>query len=316
MLKLVSTPKNVGRVSGIGWSLGYFGGIVLLVISYFVFIKPDVPFFGTSDDKGLPYRMVALLCAAWYLVFCTPIFFAVKDNPPAVAPPKIGVVESYRLLWRDLTRLWRIERNAVWFLGASALYRDGLAAIFTFGAVLAVSVYGLSDADVLIFGIAANVVAALGAVAAGVVEDRVGPKPIVMTSLSGLVITACVLLFVRGPSMFWIFGLILCLWVGPAQSASRTFLTRMAPPGHEQEMFGLYTTTGRAVSFLAPALFNVFAHIGGDRVGIIGIALVLVAGLAALLYVRAPRAGAIAPSIDGAAEAPPGWGTMEREPTL
>lgn len=288
MLKLVSTPKSVGRVSGIGWSLGYFGGIVLLTVSYFVFIKPTTPFFGTSSDPGLPYRMVALLCAVWLAIFGTPLLVAVHDEP-APGAPKVGVADSYRRLGRDLARLWRTERNAVWFLVASALYRDGLAAIFTFGAILAASVFGLSSADVLLFGIAANVVAAIGAVTAGIIEDRVGPKSIVMTSLIALVTMATVLMFVHGSRMFWVFGLLLCLWVGPAQSSSRTYLTRLAPHGHEQEIFGLYTTTGRAVSFLAPALFGVFAAIGGDRVGIIGIAIVLLAGLVALLFVRRPR---------------------------
>lgn len=315
MLKLVSTPRTVGRVSGIGWSLGYFGGIVLLALSYFVFIKPDVPFFGVSADPGLPYRMVALLCAAWFAVFAVPMFVAVRDPARAAAPAPVTVAESYRILGRDLRGLWRTQRNAVWFLGASALYRDGLAAIFTFGAILATSVYGLSSSDVLVFGIAANVVAALGAVTAGIVEDRVGPKAIITTSLVALVVTALVLLFVRGPGMFWLFGLILCLWVGPAQSSSRTYLTRLAPHGREQELFGLYTTTGRAVSFLAPALFGVFAAWGGDRVGIIGIALVLLAGLVALLFVRRPRAhgvGSLEPATDaessGAMEqSAPGW---------
>ena len=75
------------------------------------------------------------------------------------------------------------DRNAVWFLVASAIYRDGLTAIFTFGAVLAVSVYGLSAGDVILFGVAANVVAAIGAFIGGAIEDRVGPKAVIMTSL-------------------------------------------------------------------------------------------------------------------------------------
>ena len=98
-----------------------------------------------------------------------------------------------------------------------------------------------------------------------------------------------VLLFVSGPGAFWVFGLALCLFVGPAQSSSRTFLCRLAPPGREGEMFGLYATTGRAVSFLAPTLVGVFTWLfGSDRAGIAGILVVLAAGLAALWPVRPP----------------------------
>ena len=89
----------------------------------------------------------------------------------------------------------------------------------------------------------------------------------------------------RSGSSAWL----LCLFVGPAQSASRAFLARLAPDGEESELFGLYATTGRAVSFLAPSLFAAFIAIfGAQRYGIIGILLVLLLGLLALLPVRAP----------------------------
>jgi len=194
------------------------------------------------------------------------------------------------VLFRDLGTLYRTDRNTVYFLGASALFRDGLNAVFTFGAVLAVTVYGINSADVLIFGVAANVISAIGALTAGRFDDRWGPKRIIVISLSGMLIAGTILLFVSGPTAFWIFGLVLCLFVGPAQSSSRTFLARLAPPGHEGQLFGLYATTGRAVSFLAPMLFGLFTYLfGTDRAGIVGILLVLAGGLAALWPVRPPE---------------------------
>ena len=96
--------------------------------------------------------------------------------------------------------------------------------------------------------------------------------------------------------MFWIFGLALCLFVGPAQSSARTFLARITPPGREGQMFGLYATTGRAVSFLAPTLFGLFAWLfGADRAGIIGLLVVLGVGLAALSMVKAPEGDSALP---------------------
>jgi UMF1 family MFS transporter len=198
-------------------------------------------------------------------------------------------VDSYRALFADLAALYRRDPHTVYFLGASALFRDGLAAIFTVGSVLAVGVYGIGADDVLLFGVAANVVAATGALAGGRLEDRVGPKPVIVASLLGMITAATVLLVVSGPLMFWVFGLVLVLFVGPAQSSSRTFLARLAPPGHEGQLFGLYATTGRAVSFLAPTLFGLFVSLfGTQRAGIAGILLVLVAGLLALWPVRPP----------------------------
>ncbi|SDE28283.1 MFS transporter [Auraticoccus monumenti] len=289
MLQQVSTPRNVGRVSGFGWSLGYFGGIVLLLICYVGFIAPEVGWFGVTSEDGLNIRAVALLSAGWFVVFGLPIFFLVPETAADPSRPSTGLVGSYRALARDLVELWRVDRNTFRFLLASALYRDGLAAIFTLGAVLAVTVYGLGASDVLVFGIAANVLAALGALAGGFVEDRVGPRAVILVSVGAMVVAGTILLFVSGPSMFWVFGLLLTLWVGPAQSSSRALLTRLAPAGHEGQVFGLYTSTGRAASFLAPALFAVFAALGSDRTGIIGIVVVLLAGGVVMLWVRNPR---------------------------
>jgi MFS transporter, UMF1 family len=288
MLPQVSTPETIGRVSGFGWAMGYFGGIFLLLICYVGFIAPDVGWFGVSSAGGLNIRVVAVFSAIWFTVFAIPVLLAVPEKPPGPKGRRVRFFASYRLLLNDIKSLFRRDRNAVYFLIASALYRDGLAAIFSFGAILAVSVYGLGQSTVLIFGIVANIVAALGALGMGAVEDRIGPKKVIMISLIGLITTSLILLFARGPTMFWIFGLILTLWVGPAQASSRSFMARLAPVGREGEMFGLYATTGRAASFLAPALFALFSGLFSDRIGIVGIALVLLAGTLALAGVKSP----------------------------
>jgi MFS transporter, UMF1 family len=290
ILNQISTPENVGRVSGFGWSMGYFGGIVLLLAVYVLFISGSGGLLGLPTDDGLNIRIVALVAAVWFAASALPLFLAVPEAPASgVRGERLGVLGSYKKLFTDLRALYRISPHTVYFLGASALYRDGLAAVFTFGAVLAVSVYGISPGDVLIFGVAANVVSALGALAGGWLDDRVGPKPVVTGSLIGLVVSGTVLGFLSGPLAFWIHGLALCLFVGPAQAASRTFLSRLAPEGHEGQLFGLYATTGRAVSFLAPTLVGVFtAAFASDRAGIIGIIVVLAVGLLALWPVHRP----------------------------
>jgi UMF1 family MFS transporter len=288
MLPQVSTPQNIGRVSGFGWSMGYFGGIFLLLICYTGFIAPSVGWFGVTSDGGLKFRMVAVFSAAWFALFALPVLFVVPEKPPGPKQRRVSFFASYKILLNDVRALWRGDRNAVVFLIASALYRDGLTAVFTFGAILAVTVYGMAQATVIIFGIVANIVAALGAITMGLVEDRIGPKRVIMISLVGLITTVAILLFARGTTMFWIFGLILCLWVGPAQSSSRAFLARVAPKGREGQMFGLYATTGRAASMLAPGLFALFSGLFSDRVGIIGIGLVLLAGAVVLTRVKPP----------------------------
>lgn len=286
-LRQVSTPDNVGRVSGFGWSAGYFGGIFLLLICYVGFISGEGGIFGLPTDDGMNVRLVAILSAAWFLVFALPTFLRVPEIEPE-AGAETGYAESYRRLFSEVKELWRVDRRTIYFLISQAVFRDGLAGVFAFGAILAVTVYGLSPADVLLFGVAANVVSALGALAAGYIDDSVGPRPVILWSLGLMIVVSIALLFVSGPAWFWPLGLALCLFVGPAQASARSFLARIAPEGREGQMFGLYVTTGRAVSWLAPGAFALFTWaFGADRAGIAGIALVLLVGM--ILFARVPK---------------------------
>lgn len=288
-LNQVATEDKVGRVSGLGWSAGYFGGIVLLLICYFGFVSGEGGGLGLSTEGGWNVRLVALLSSAWFGLSAIPVLLRVPEIAPS-GESTGGVAESYRELWRTVHTLWREDRNAFAFLFASAIFRDGLSAVFSFGAVLGVSVYGLSPGDVLIFGVAANVAAALGAVAGGLIDDHVGPKAIILTCLAILTLMAGIMFVAQGPTAFWICGLILCLCVGPAQASARGFLARVAPPGREGEMFGLYATTGRAVAWLTPFLFGVFVSLlgQGDRGGVLAIGLVLLVGALVLIPVKDP----------------------------
>jgi UMF1 family MFS transporter len=301
MLADVSTPETAGKVSGFGWSLGYFGGIIALLIVLFGFVKPVLG-LPIPEEDGWPFRITAVFSGLWFLVFALPLFFAVPETAAdSPAQARVSIVESYRILGRRLAGLWRTDRHAIWFLGASAIYRDGLAAVFSLGGIIAAGTFRFTQSEVIVFAIAGNVIAAIGAVLGGLLDDRIGPKRVVVGSLAGLVIAAvCILGFgtrthhIAGiewtsTTTFWVFGLFLCLFVGPAQSSSRSFLLRITPEGKEAEFFGLYATCGRAVSFLAPLLFGLFIGIGGEQIyGVIGIGLVLAVGLAALLPVREP----------------------------
>src|SRR6202020_3393335 len=160
-----------------------------------------------------------------------------------------SMLGGYRKLWNEISAEWRRDRNLVYFLGASALFRDGLSALFAFGGVLGVNAYGISPADVLIFGVAASVVAAVGAVVGGFLDDRVGSKPVIVGSLASIIAAGLAMMAVSGSRAFWITGLLLCLFIGPAQASARTLLLRMSSAGKEGVAFGLYTMTGRAVSF-------------------------------------------------------------------
>ena len=297
MLPQVSSARTVGRVSGFGWSMGYFGGIVLLLILYFGFIHPNVGLFGVTDKDGLSVRVSMVIAALWMAGFSIPVLLSVPEPPVTVKKQERGnivafilrIAGSYARVGADIAGLWKVSRRTVWFLIASAVFRDGLTGVFTYGGVLAAVAFGFSAGDVIIFAIAANVVAGVSTVLIGRLDDVFGPKPVMVGALIGAVIAGlCVFAFHSGgTTIFWIFGLLMCVFVGPAQSASRSFLARVIPAGHEGEVFGLYQTTGKAATILAPALFTLFVTLfHGSIYGIIGIVIVLAAGLGLLIPIK------------------------------
>ncbi|MBT2565949.1 MFS transporter [Arthrobacter sp. ISL-85] len=314
MLVQVSTPRNIGKVSGFGWGAGYLGGIVALLVVLQLFVQPAFEWFGASTQDSLNIRLVAVFSALWFFVFALPVLFAVPELPRSGQAARLGFLASYGLLFRRIKAIYATSPHTIYFLLASAVFRDGLAAVFTFGGIIAAGTFGFALSQVIFFAIFGNVVAAIGAVIGGFLDDKVGPKTVITGSLVGLLVAGSAILVLgngkyaffgmewAGSTTFWVFGLFLCLFVGPAQSSSRAYLARLAPHGESGELFGLYATTGRAVSFLAPALFTLCITVAtplvpagqAQRWGILGIMVVLLAGLLVLLPVKAPEKAPIA----------------------
>lgn len=295
MLKQVTNSGNMARVSGMAWALGYVGGIILLMTSLVLCYLPGHPVYPNEED-ALNIRVIFLFAAAWMVVFTIPlILFVPEIAKTELSKKRESVLDSYRALFKQIGKLWKVNPDALKFLIASAIYRDGLAGIFTYGAILGTIAFGFSPTGVIIYGVAANIVAGLGALIGGLLDSRIGTKKVIVISLVGMIFAgSCVFIFSGlGSITYWVFGLTLTLFVGPAQASSRTFVARFAPLNREGEIFGLYQTTGKAASIISPlmwALSLTAATAAGFEnatlFGIIGITAVLVVGLVLLLRVH------------------------------
>lgn len=294
MLKGVTKESNIGKISGFAWALGYVGGIILLMVSLIAFVLPENPVIPT--DGSLNIRAIFVFCAIWTLVFSIPLLLFVPEIPKKADAQKESIAASYGKLWSQLKTLRAQAPETLKFLISSAIYRDGLAGVFTFGAVLGTLAFGFDQSSIIFYGVAANIVAGIGAAIGGVLDDRIGSRAVIVWSLVGLIISgSCVFIFsYMGQIAYWIFGLTLSLFVGPAQASSRTFVSRFTPNGREGEVFGLYQFTGRAVSFLSGTFWSlsiataVAIGVSGNTTvyGIWGIVLILTVGLFLLLRVH------------------------------
>ena len=295
MLKQVTKESNIGKVSGLAWALGYVGGILLLLVSLVGFVLPENPWFGVATENAENIRVLFLFSAIWMLIFTIPLAIFVPEVDASASRKKENLFGAYRALWSQLKSLRAQAPETLKFLISSAIYRDGLAGVFSFGAVLGTVAFGFSKTEVIFFGIAANLVAGFGAAIGGVLDTRLGTRNTIVVSLTGLIIAgAGVFVFAEvGQITYWIGGLLLCLFVGPAQASSRTFVAKFTPAGREGEVFGLYQTTGRAASFLSPSLWAIATGIAAAAgvahtaiFGVIGLVVVLAVGLFLLTRVN------------------------------
>ena len=289
MLPDLVPRQRIGRLSGWGWGLGYAGGLVCLGLILVLLVQAETPIFGLDKESFEHIRATGPMVAIWMAVFAAPFFLWTPDRPDQgisfAAALKRGIATLI-----DTFRRVREYSQIVRFLIARMMYTEGLNTLFTFGGIYAAGTFGMEFDELILFGIALNVTAGLGAAAFAWVDDRIGPKRTILIAVTGLTVLGAVLLFVEGKALFWTFALPLGIFVGPAQAASRTMMARLAPPRMMTEMFGLYALSGKATAFLGPALLAwmtvVFAS---QRAGMAVIMVFFLLGLVLLMGVADKR---------------------------
>ncbi len=294
----ISSSRNIGRVSGYGWALGYVGGLVALVIALQM-VRSWLP-----EENYLNVRATTLLVAVWFAVFSVPLFVLLRERgtPQDVAPGTYVRAGFSRVA--DTFRQLRRYRQAVRLLVARLIYNDGLVTIFSFGAIYASAVFGMRTADVIVLGIVLNVCAAAGAFALGFVNDWIGGKWTIAITLLVLMAAALVGAAAGSRTAFWVAAVGIGLMVGPNQAASRSLLGVMIPEDKRGEFFGFFAFSGKLASVAGPFVYgSVVGATGSHRIAMASIVVFFVVGLALLMLVdeRAGIAAARAEAAGGGA---------------
>ena len=281
----IAPAEQIGRVSGLGWALGYGGGLCALVVALVTLVQPETPWFGFSTEQGENIRASNLLVAVWFVVFSLPMFLWVKEDKSQVR----GGGQILRQTLQQLARSFReIQhyRQIVRFLIARLFYNDGLVTIFAFGGIYAAGTFDFTIRDILIFGIVLNVTAGLGAYLMGFLDDALGGKKTLVITLVGLIVSTLIAVLAPNRTWFWIAGILIGIFVGPNQAASRSLMGRFVPDDKENEFFGFFAFSGKATAFLGPFLLGLLTQLtGSQRVGISIVLVLFAAGLVLLTAV-------------------------------
>ena len=318
MMPGLISGKRLGTLSGVGWAVGYVGGLVsLALLAGLVVADPNTgkTLFGLQPLISLDAasregdRLVGPFSALWYLVFVLPLFLFTPDRPDKAVGATV-VQAGLRHLVRAVKDLVANHGAIALFLLARMLYADGLGAVFAFGGIYAASVFGWGATELGLFGIVLTIAGTIGACAGGFLDDRLGSKPVIVAalclfivaSIGVLSIDADEVLFVfpvaaklpssgpftsAGEQAYLVFAIFIGLAAGPIQASSRTLLARLCPPDKTTEFFGFYSFSGKITAFAAPlAIGLVTALTDSQRLGISASLVFLLVGLLLLLRVR------------------------------
>ncbi len=293
MLPDVATPARMGRISGWAWGFGYLGGLLCLVIALFGLVQAETPPFGLDKASAEHVRATVLLVTLWYLLFGWPLFAFVPEKKRAGVPLARAARDSIPTLITTLRRLGG-HGSIGWFLLARLFYIDGLNTLFAFGGIYAAGVFDLTLAQVIQFGIAMNVTAGLGAFAFGWVDDRLGSRTAIVMGLVGMLGFGLAVLLVDDVAWFIGLALVMGLFFGPVQAASRTWMAHMAPPELRTELFGLFALSGKITAFLGPLTVGLLTTAtGSQRGGMAAILVFILIGLVLLVAKVPGKAAAI-----------------------
>jgi UMF1 family MFS transporter len=291
MLPEIVSGDYLGRLSGWAWGLGYAGGLICLLITLFAFVQAEHPLFGLDQQQAEDVRISGPLVGLWLAVFSLPLFLFTPDRPSHRLPIAQAVRRGLGQLKDTFAHIGRY-RQIGRFLIARMIYTDGLNTLFAFGGIYAAGTFGMGMAEVIRFGILLNVTAGLGALAFGWIDDWLGAKRTILIALLGLLAGGIAAVVVTEPLHFWIAGAVLGVFVGPTQAASRSLMSRMAPPALRTQMFGLYALTGKITAYLGPfALGTVTWWTGSQRLGIATVLVFFVIGMVLLWPLKEPQPG-------------------------
>jgi len=254
-LPVVAPPEKMGAVSGIGWGIGYMAGLVSMCIALFGFIgfgETVDPWFSLPTEDGFNYRAPLFLVAAWFAVFSIPMFLFVKDEEPT--REGVGVREALAELRSTFREVQRFKETAK-FLLARLVFNDGLVTIFTMSSIYLGAVFGMELGEIMMVGIAINLLAGLSAFGFGFVDDKIGGKRTILISVVALGVAVTIAALAPTKSWFWVSAVLVGLFAGPNQAASRSLMSRFVPDHRQAEFFGFFSFSGKATSFLGPFLF-------------------------------------------------------------
>jgi UMF1 family MFS transporter len=291
----IVAEKNMGKMSGYGWSLGYLGGLLTLGIclAYITWAKQQ----GLPETHFVPVTL--LITAAIFALTAAPTFLWLRERamPVALTQGLSNLQISYARLAHTFKEAARF-RDLLWFLITLGVYQSGVSTVVVLSAVYAREVMGFDTQSLIMLIMVVNVTAAAGAFICGHLQDRIGSVPTLAITLLIWIIAVMVALVADKPAHMWIAGNIIGLAMGASQAVGRALVSKFSPTERAGEFLGLWGLVNRLSAIVGPlsyGLINYWSH-GNHRISLLSTLTFFIVGLVLLLKVNESRGKAAATS--------------------
>ena len=272
----ISTPENVGKISGFGWSFGYFGGLLSLALALLII---------ESGPGRAPWTFV--MTGAFFFLASLPTLLLLRERGRRRMLP---AGESYLSLglaqMRQMIREVPQRRALAIFFVAMTLYMSGLTAVVGFASIYAAEVIQMPDKQIILLFIVLQLAGVAGAFGFGMLQDRVGSKPALILSLLLWIAASVWGSVCRDVPQFFMVGVLAGIAMGSLQSAGRAVVSTLTPPGRAGEFFGYWGFFGKLAGVIGPLVFGWLASLTGNRTAMLANGGFFLAGLLVLLAVR------------------------------
>ena len=283
----------LGRVSGWGWSFGYFGGMLTLGLS--------LGYVLWAQGQGIPaaqFVPVTMLITATVYALASLLTFVLLTER-AVPQPTALRESGLKASLERLAQTWRQAqdyRDFVWLLVCAVAYQSGIAVVIALAAVYAEQVLGFQQTQTMMLIFLVNIASAVGAFAFGYWQDRIGHRVALAVTLVGWIVMTLLAVAATSAALFWVAAVVAGLCMGSSQSAGRAMAGAFAPEHRLAEFFGLWTFAVRLAAILGPMTYGLVTLLtaGNHRIAILSTGVFFVIGLIVLAKVNVARGVAAA----------------------
>jgi UMF1 family MFS transporter len=284
----LADARDMGRISGYGWSLGYVGGLLVLGLCLVYVQSAQARGAGAADY--VPVTM--LITAAAFAIAALPTFLWLRER--AVPQPLASWGAALGIGFARVRHTFvhaRHYRDLFRFLITLSVYYSGIYTVIVLAAVYAQQVMGFGTRETIVMILVVNVTAALGAFGFGFLQDRLGSVATLTTTLVIWIAALVLAYFIETRAGFWLVANLVGVALGSSQSAGRALIGVFSPRERAAEFFGLWGLAGKLASVVGPLSYGLVAYLshGNHRLALLTTTAFFVLGLLLLLTVDERR---------------------------